>query len=66
MKRIARKHHFNVLLHEKPYSGVNGSGKHNNWSLCTDTGINLFAPRKESERQYAIPHISGKRLNDGL
>ena len=46
MKRIARKHHFNVLLHEKPYSGVNGSGKHNNWSLCTDTGINLFAPGK--------------------
>lgn len=44
MKRIARKHHFAVLLHEKPYSGVNGSGKHNNWSLCTDTGINLFAP----------------------
>ena len=46
MKRIARKHHFNVLLHEKPYNGVNGSGKHNNWSLCTDTGINLFAPGK--------------------
>ena len=46
MKRIARKHHFNVLLHEKPYSSVNGSGKHNNWSLCTDTGINLFAPGK--------------------
>ena len=46
MKRIARKHHFAVLLHEKPYSGVNGSGKHNNWSLCTDTGINLFAPGK--------------------
>ncbi len=44
MKRIARKHHFAVLFHEKPYSGVNGSGKHNNWSLCTDTGINLFAP----------------------
>ena len=46
MKRIARKHHFAVLLHEKPYNGVNGSGKHNNWSLCTDTGINLFAPGK--------------------
>ena len=46
MKRIARKHHFVVLLHEKPYSGVNGSGKHNNWSLCTDTGVNLFAPGK--------------------
>ena len=46
MKRIARKHNFVVLLHEKPYQGVNGSGKHNNWSLCTDTGINLFAPGK--------------------
>lgn len=46
MKRIARKHNFMVLLHEKPYNGVNGSGKHNNWSLCTDTGINLFSPGK--------------------
>lgn len=46
MKRIARKHHFAVLLHEKPFKGINGSGKHNNWSLCTDTGINLFAPGK--------------------
>ena len=46
MKRIARKHHFQVLLHEKPFAGVNGSGKHNNWSLCTDTGINLFSPAK--------------------
>ena len=44
MKRIARKHNFAVLLHEKPYSGVNGSGKHNNWSLCTDTGVNLLKP----------------------
>ncbi len=46
MKRIARKHHFQVLLHEKPFAGVNGSGKHNNWSLCTDTGINLLSPAK--------------------
>lgn len=46
MKRIAQKHNFNVLLHEKPFKGVNGSGKHNNWSLTTDTGINLFAPGK--------------------
>ena len=46
MKRIARKHNFAVLLHEKPYDSVNGSGKHNNWSLCTDTGVNLFAPGK--------------------
>ncbi len=46
MKRIAQCHKFAVLFHEKPYSGVNGSGKHNNWSLCTDTGVNLFAPGK--------------------
>ena len=46
MKRIARKHHFAILFHEKPFSGVNGSGKHNNWSLCTNTGVNLFAPGK--------------------
>ena len=44
MKRIARKHNFAVLLHEKPYSGVNGSGKHNNWSMATDTGVNLLTP----------------------
>ncbi|MDD4067902.1 MAG: glutamine synthetase III, partial [Bacteroidales bacterium] len=46
MKRIANKHNFNVLFHEKPFSGINGSGKHNNWSLQTDTGVNLFAPGK--------------------
>ncbi len=46
MKRIARKHHFRVLLHEKPFASVNGSGKHNNWSLTTDTGINLLSPAK--------------------
>ena len=44
MKRVARKHGFRVLLHEKPFDGVNGSGKHNNWSLSTDTGILLHAP----------------------
>jgi Uncharacterized protein related to glutamine synthetase len=46
MKRIGKKHNFAVLLHEKPFESVNGSGKHNNWSLQTDTGINLFAPGK--------------------
>ncbi len=46
MRKIAPKHHFRVLLHEKPFKGVNGSGKHNNWSLGTDTGINLLAPQK--------------------
>lgn len=44
MKRIARKHNFRVLFHEKPYKGVNGSGKHNNWSMMTDTGTNLLSP----------------------
>ena len=41
---VARRHHFRVLLHEKPFAGINGSGKHNNWSLGTDTGVLLFAP----------------------
>lgn len=44
MEKIARKHHFKVLLHEKPYAGINGSGKHNNWSLSTNTGKNLLSP----------------------
>jgi glutamine synthetase len=44
LKRIANKHNFTVLMHEKPYAKVNGSGKHNNWSLQTDTGINLLSP----------------------
>ena len=46
MDRVAQRHHFRVLLHEKPYAGVNGSGKHCNWSLETNTGINLLAPGK--------------------
>ena len=46
MEKIARKHDFRVLFHEKPFAGVNGSGKHNNWSLSTNTGINLLAPGK--------------------
>lgn len=44
MSKIAAKHNFTVLFHEKPFAGVNGSGKHNNWSLATDTGINLLSP----------------------
>ncbi|MBP5219413.1 MAG: glutamine synthetase III [Bacteroidaceae bacterium] len=47
MRKIARKHGFRCLLHEKPFAGVNGSGKHNNWSLSTDTGIVLHAPGKD-------------------
>lgn len=46
MEQVASRHHFKVLLHEKPYSGVNGSGKHNNWSLITNTGVNLLSPGK--------------------
>ena len=46
MKRVARKHGFRVLLHEKPFAGINGSGKHNNWSLSTDTGVLLHGPGK--------------------
>ncbi len=49
MKRVARRHSFRVLLHEKPFAGVNGSGKHNNWSLATDTGVLLHAPGKTAE-----------------
>ncbi|MDE6249782.1 MAG: glutamine synthetase III [Paramuribaculum sp.] len=46
MDEVARRHHFRVLLHEKPFAGINGSGKHNNWSLGTDKGVLLFAPGK--------------------
>ena len=49
MRKISRKHSFRVLLHEKPFKGINGSGKHNNWSLGTDTGILLMAPGKTPE-----------------
>ncbi|MBS6468500.1 MAG: glutamine synthetase III [Bacteroides sp.] len=49
MRKIARNHGFRVLLHEKPFKGVNGSGKHNNWSLGTDTGVLLMAPGKTAE-----------------
>ncbi len=49
MNEVARRHNFRVLLHEKPFAGVNGSGKHNNWSLGTDTGTLLFAPGKTPE-----------------
>ena len=47
MKKVADRHNFACLLHEKPFEGINGSGKHNNWSVCTDTGINLLDPGKK-------------------
>lgn len=49
MKKIARRHGFRLLLHEKPFAGINGSGKHNNWSLGTDTGVGLLTPGKTPE-----------------
>jgi glutamine synthetase len=49
LRKISRKHGFRVLLHEKPFKGINGSGKHNNWSLGTDTGVGLMAPGKKPE-----------------
>lgn len=49
MKKVASKHNMTCLLHEKPFAGVNGSGKHNNWSLSTDTGVNLFDPGKSPQ-----------------
>ncbi|MBN1597975.1 MAG: glutamine synthetase III [Bacteroidales bacterium] len=54
MKKIARRHHFIVLFHEKPFKGINGSGKHNNWSLMTNTGVNLLSPgnKPKSNMQF--------------
>lgn len=49
MGRVSEKHRLKVLFHEKPFAGVNGSGKHNNWSLITDTGVNLFAPSSSAK-----------------
>ena len=50
MARIAHRHHFHILFHEKPFAGVNGSGKHNNWSLATDTGENLLSPGRNPKK----------------
>ena len=49
MQKVAEKHHLKVIFHEKPFSGINGSGKHCNWSLCSDTGTNLLSPGKDAE-----------------
>jgi glutamine synthetase len=48
---------FTCLMHEKPFAGVNGSGKHNNWSLSTDTGVNLLDPRDETHAEHAVPRL---------
>ncbi|HEY4147622.1 MAG TPA: glutamine synthetase III, partial [Chitinophagaceae bacterium] len=52
MERVARRHKLAVLVHEKPFAGINGSGKHNNWSMATDTGVNLLAPGKTPKTNF--------------
>ena len=67
MEKIASRHHFKVLFHEKPFAGVNGSGKHNNWSLSTNTGVNLLSPGKTpmSNLQFLTFFINTiKAVND--
>jgi len=54
IKKVADRHGFVCLLHEKPFKGINGSGKHNNWALATDTGINIFKPGKEPENNLTF------------
>ena len=71
MKKVAHKHGFEVLLHEKPFSGVNGSGKHNNWSLSTDTGILLHGPGKTPEDNlrfvvFVVETLMGVYRHNGL
>jgi len=71
MHRVAKRHNFHVLLHEKPFAGINGSGKHNNWSLSTDTGVNLFSPGKTAEENlmfvsFLVNTLMAVYKNDGL
>lgn len=71
MKRVARKHGFRVLLHEKPFAGINGSGKHNNWSLSTDTGVLLHAPGKNADDNlrfvtFIVETLMGLYRHNGL
>ena len=71
MKKIARRHNFAVLFHEKPFAGINGSGKHNNWSLSTDTGVNLFSPGKNPKSNlqfltFVINTLKALHVNQDL
>ncbi len=71
MRKVARKHGFRCLLHEKPFAGINGSGKHNNWSLTTDTGALLHAPGKTSEEHlrfitFVVATLMGVYRHNGL
>ncbi|MDR1003853.1 MAG: glutamine synthetase III [Prevotellaceae bacterium] len=71
MRKIARRHGFRLLLHEKPFKGINGSGKHNNWSLGTDTGIGLMSPGKTPEENlrfitFVVNTLMGVYKHNGL
>ena len=71
MDKIARRHNFRVLLHEKPFKGINGSGKHNNWSLGTDTGVNLLSPGKTASENlqfitFLVNVIAAVHKHNGL
>ena len=71
MDKIARRHRFRVLLHEKPFKGINGSGKHNNWSLGTDTGVNLLGPGKTASENlqfitFLVNVVSAVYKHNGL
>ena len=71
MRKIARKHGFRCLLHEKPFAGINGSGKHNNWSLTTDTGVLLHAPGKTPEESlrfitFVVETLMGVYRHNGV
>ncbi len=71
MHKVARKHGFRALLHEKPFAGINGSGKHNNWSLSTDTGILLHGPGKTAEDNlrfvvFIVETLMGIYKHNGL
>ena len=71
MRKVARRHGFRVLMHEKPFAGVNGSGKHNNWSLGTDTGVGLLTPGKTPEENlqfitYLVNSLMAVYKNNAL
>jgi glutamine synthetase len=71
MKRVARRHRFRVLFHEKPFAGINGSGKHNNWSMATDTGVNLLSPGKNPKSNlqfltFLVNVVKAVNDNDAL
>ena len=65
MKKVASQHGLVCLLHEKPFDGVNGSGKHNNWSISTDTGENLLEPGNTPSRKRAVPAVFKRRHQSG-